>query len=327
MVTEDHIKKLVSKTLGKPVSLQKMNDNYSTTVWRIVTNQDVYYLRYHANLAEGQPNIFEPEVIALEQAAKVGAQVPSVLDWSDSCVKFPVPYVVLSEIPGKAVNKDTLTKEQIDAITFEAGKDIALVNSIPAIKFGHCNDRRTIENRRITGNDDSWYNFIQYAESESLVLYEKKKLLSAQEAECIRKIFEQGRKEFAISKSYLVHGDFDLSHIFQDHGIYTGIIDFGDKRCFDPVYDIAHFNMYAHRYTESLAKGWIASVSSRHLHSELDLHDLTDRIGFYTIAIALNKGHWVMSNIKKMDPKIFVKAIVRSINGMKQFLKNVTVAF
>lgn len=42
----------------------------------------------------------------------------------------------------------------------------------------------------------------------------------------------------------LAHGDFDAMHIFQQNGLYTGIIDFGEIRGADRWYDLGHFHLH-----------------------------------------------------------------------------------
>lgn len=44
-------------------------------------------------------------------------------------------------------------------------------------------------------------------------------------------------------QGYLAHGDFDTTHIYQDNGRYTGIIDFGEIRGADRWYDLGYFHM------------------------------------------------------------------------------------
>ena len=44
--------------------------------------------------------------------------------------------------------------------------------------------------------------------------------------------------------SYLVHGDFDPTHIFQNNNHFTGIIDFGEIMGSSPLYDIGHFKLH-----------------------------------------------------------------------------------
>ena len=41
--------------------------------------------------------------------------------------------------------------------------------------------------------------------------------------------------------SRLAHGDFDITHIYQRDGRYTGVIDLGEMRGAEPHYDLAYF--------------------------------------------------------------------------------------
>jgi aminoglycoside phosphotransferase (APT) family kinase protein len=43
----------------------------------------------------------------------------------------------------------------------------------------------------------------------------------------------------------LAHGDFDPTHVFAARGKYAGIIDFGEIRGAPPLYDVAHWALYA----------------------------------------------------------------------------------
>ncbi|MDQ3539773.1 MAG: aminoglycoside phosphotransferase family protein [Chloroflexota bacterium] len=50
-----------------------------------------------------------------------------------------------------------------------------------------------------------------------------------------------------IGRSWLAHGDFDAKHICADPDshTYTGIIDFGEIRGADPLYDLGHLSVHA----------------------------------------------------------------------------------
>jgi len=42
----------------------------------------------------------------------------------------------------------------------------------------------------------------------------------------------------------LAHGDFDATHIYQQGGRYTGVIDFGEIRGAGPCYDLGHIKLH-----------------------------------------------------------------------------------
>jgi len=64
----------------------------------------------------------------------------------------------------------------------------------------------------------------------------------------------------------LAHGDFDASHIYQEDGKYTGIIDFGEIRGASHWYDLGHFHVrdgeaLSYRGLPGLIRGYEESIS------------------------------------------------------------------
>ena len=60
-------------------------------------------------------------------------------------------------------------------------------------------------------------------------------------------------------ESFLIHGDFDDSHIFSHNGRFTGIIDFGEIQGNSPLYDLGYFKLHdgqRHLGFNSLVKGY-----------------------------------------------------------------------
>jgi Ser/Thr protein kinase RdoA (MazF antagonist) len=64
------------------------------------------------------------------------------------------------------------------------------------------------------------------------------------EVGAIQAIMASGDTWLDADQAYLAHGDFDLTHIYQDDGRYTGIIDFGEIRGAAPLYDLGHFRLH-----------------------------------------------------------------------------------
>jgi aminoglycoside phosphotransferase (APT) family kinase protein len=60
-------------------------------------------------------------------------------------------------------------------------------------------------------------------------------------------------------EAHLAHGDFDDSHIFCFHGVFTGIIDFGEIQGSSPLYDLGHYKLHdGQRFLgfDTLSKGY-----------------------------------------------------------------------
>jgi aminoglycoside phosphotransferase (APT) family kinase protein len=55
------------------------------------------------------------------------------------------------------------------------------------------------------------------------------------------------RRELAGAR--LAHGDFDSTAIFQRDGDYSGLIDFGELRGTEPLFDLGHFHLWEHQRT------------------------------------------------------------------------------
>ena len=66
-------------------------------------------------------------------------------------------------------------------------------------------------------------------------------LVSAGEARAVRLAIDEADALFGSEPAYLAHGDFDTTHIYHQSGHYTGMIDFGEIRGADQLYDLGHF--------------------------------------------------------------------------------------
>jgi Ser/Thr protein kinase RdoA (MazF antagonist) len=68
-------------------------------------------------------------------------------------------------------------------------------------------------------------------------------LLSAAETRELARLPGWVAGENNTNQARLAHGDWSTRHIFQQDGVYTGIIDFGDCRGADAWYDLGYFHM------------------------------------------------------------------------------------
>lgn len=79
----------------------------------------------------------------------------------------------------------------------------------------------------------------------------------------IKSIMDNAYPMLETSEAFLIHGDFDSSHIFHVRGRYSGIIDFGEIRGSHYLYDLGHFKLHenADRF-KYLAKGIVMFAAS-----------------------------------------------------------------
>ncbi len=68
-------------------------------------------------------------------------------------------------------------------------------------------------------------------------------LFTSDDLKVIAELIDQERCQ-PPARAHLAHGDFDISPVFCADGRYTGLIDFGEIRGADPLYDLGHFFLH-----------------------------------------------------------------------------------
>jgi len=106
-----------------------------------------------------------------------------------------------------------------------------------------------------------------------------------QEAAALRRIVAAAGWA-APDAAVLAHGDFDASHIYQEDGAYSGIIDFGEIRGAEPTYDLGQFAI-EHR-------DWVPLLLAGYREVAAAPPDIERRIRFSALLIATRRtAHFV----------------------------------
>jgi Ser/Thr protein kinase RdoA (MazF antagonist) len=124
----------------------------------------------------------------------------------------------------------------------EAGRDLARINSLIVEGYGWVRVRRA-EPARLRGQWPSFRAFALAYRATDLA-YLRAHVLKREDSALLERVlalYDSWLDD--IQQSYLAHGDFDSTHIFQDQGRHTGIIDFGEVRGANRWYDLAHFRI------------------------------------------------------------------------------------
>jgi aminoglycoside phosphotransferase (APT) family kinase protein len=82
-------------------------------------------------------------------------------------------------------------------------------------------------------------------------------VFSREQVNAIRSIIAERNAWLDGKQGWLAHGDFDATHIFQEDGRYSGIIDFGEIRGADRWYDLGHFRMHDGETLPAPALDWL----------------------------------------------------------------------
>jgi Ser/Thr protein kinase RdoA (MazF antagonist) len=123
-----------------------------------------------------------------------------------------------------------------------AGRDLALINQVPVAGFGWI--RR--DAAQVTSLQDAHVRYrdviLEHLEDDLAML--GRQALARAEVAMIRAVLARHDGWLDSAHAWLAHGDLDVSHIYQQEGCYTGMIDFGEIRGTDRFYDLGHFNLH-----------------------------------------------------------------------------------
>jgi Phosphotransferase enzyme family len=76
-------------------------------------------------------------------------------------------------------------------------------------------------------------------------------LFSASELDLLWELVASERRR-ELEGAWLAHGDFDTTAIFQADGRYSGLIDFGEIRGTEPLFDLGHFLLHDQEHPPAL---------------------------------------------------------------------------
>lgn len=222
----------------QPIQVERMAEGSSTFVYRIVYPNELFYLRI---LPEENAS-FAPEVAVHTRLRQMQVKVPEVIYFEHYNEQIQRSIMVTTEIKGRPISQSgSLDKQEMHAILVEAGRDLAQINSVPVDGFGWI-ARDQSDTKHLRGQWSTQRAFaLEYWEEDRAFL--ARNVLHASEITQLEHILSNYGSWLDVEQGYLAHGDFDTTHIYQEHGRYTGIIDFGEIRGASRWYDLGHFHM------------------------------------------------------------------------------------
>ena len=149
--------------------------------------------------------------------------------------------MIETEIKGLALSRSSLPGEVLERSAMEAGRDLARINNLTVEGFGWVK-ANPAQPTRLRAKWPTWRAFALESREADLA-YLRKHVLKAQESVELERVVARADSWLDTEQGCLAHGDFDTTHVFQDHGRYTGIIDFGEVRGTGRWYDLAHFRI------------------------------------------------------------------------------------
>jgi aminoglycoside phosphotransferase (APT) family kinase protein len=197
----------------------------------------VFYLR----IAEDRAASLGPEVRVHELLRARGVRAPAVIHFESFNERLARSVMVIDEIPGGPVG-DCPAGEAPGEVLRAAGRDLAVINSMPVRGFGWIK-RGAPEGRPLEAENDTFRSFALDQVDDDIALLGQQGFTSV-ECAAIRRAIARHDGWLHVASAWLAHGDFDVSRIYQRDGRYTGIIDFGEIRGAHRLYDLGHFHVH-----------------------------------------------------------------------------------
>ncbi len=220
-----------------PSHVERVEEGVSTYVYKIYRGNELFYLRV---LPEVNAS-FAPEVYVHAMLRAKDVKVPEVVYFEHYNEALQRSVMVTTAIKGKHIGYYHVNEVPKNVLV-EAGRDLAVINSIPVEQFGWI--RRDSSAVTALEAELPTYRAFVFEQMEEDLAFLGKLVLSTGEIKAIREIIDRFGAWLDVEQAWLAHGDFDATHIYQEHGCYTGIIDFGEIRGGDPYYDLGHFQMH-----------------------------------------------------------------------------------
>lgn len=219
-----------------PTHFERVAEGVSTCVYRITSGHESWYLRVLPE--EGAS--FVPEAMVHERLRQMQVKVPEVIYVEQYNDLLQRSIMVTTEIPGRPIGRSQeLGGEVLVEIVREVGRDLARINSLVVEGFGWVK-RDVSTTEALQGEWPTYRDFVdEYWEAD--LAYLASEVLLADEIVQLERVRATYDSWLDVEQGCLVHGDFDTTHIYQEHGRYTGIIDFGEIRGADRWYDLAQF--------------------------------------------------------------------------------------
>ncbi|MEO7002192.1 MAG: phosphotransferase [Ktedonobacterales bacterium] len=300
----DIVRELAGRLRGATPTLdvERVQEGVSTRVYRIRQHRGrrddtTLYLRI---LPEANAS-FASEVLAHTQLKARGVAVPDVVYWEPCHPTLDRSIMLTTAIPGASLASSwrELKRQDRQRILHAAGRDLAVINRLPVAGFGWIRRDDPAPTGLIAEHSgpNAAHVFLHEYLDHDLRLLEAHGL-SAAECQAIRDVIGDQAVLLDRRQAYLAHGDFDVTHIYQQQGVYTGVIDFGEIRGADAFYDLGHFRQHDGETIPSLLLADLMAgyteVAPLPVNASQRIHLLSLLIGVRTVGRFLSK-HGSMS--------------------------------
>ena len=216
-----------------PFTIERVDSGVSTPVYRVTFGDRDAFLR----LGEEPGERRDAEVRVHELLHEAGVAVPRVLRWEREPPELDRSAALTSRLPGRPIKEFDLIGDDLEPVMRAAGRDLARINAIPVRGYGWVDQVRGVDRHLVAEHPTRAAWIAEYLAATRTVIGSG--LLDATARSCLTDAMTAWAAIPERPWSALAHGDVDeRDHIFADATTYIGIIDFGEIRGADPLYDL-----------------------------------------------------------------------------------------
>jgi Ser/Thr protein kinase RdoA (MazF antagonist) len=223
---------ILRRVLGPGLRVARTPAGVAAQVYRVQAAGRVVYVR----IAEEDHEDLSVDAALLERLRGEGLHVPPVVHVEPFDQDLGRSVLIMGEIAGEplAQCRDQRAGRRV---AHAAGRELAVLNGIGVAGFGWVRRRPPVWPLRATFRDYGEFVVSYLPDPWPGPLAA---LFPASELDRLWELVADERRR-ELEGAWLAHGDFDTGPIFQDDGRYTGLIDFGEIRGTEPLFDLGHF--------------------------------------------------------------------------------------
>ncbi len=148
--------------------------------------------------------------------------------------------MVTTEIPGSPIGR-SLRGADVSRVLAAAGRDLAVIHGVEVAGFGWIR-RDQPGAARLEAELPTLRAFALGDLDAHLAALTA--FLDADRLWAVRRVVTRCDSWLEAERAILAHGDLDATHVFHLDGEYTGLIDFGEIRGTDCLYDLGHVALH-----------------------------------------------------------------------------------
>jgi Ser/Thr protein kinase RdoA (MazF antagonist) len=226
---------ILRRVLGPELEVARTPAGVAAQVYRVQAAGRVVYVR----IAEEDHEDLSVDAALLEHLRGEGLHVPEVVHVEPFDQALGRSVLIMGEIAGAplAYCRD---EQAVHRVARAAGRELAVLNGVSVQGFGWVERRAPAWPLRATFRDYGEFVVSYLPDPWPGPLAA---LFSAAELDRVWSLVASERRR-APEAAWLAHGDFDATPIFQADGRYTGLIDFGEIRGTEPLFDLGHFLLH-----------------------------------------------------------------------------------